>query len=107
MSAAKPVRRASTKSRWVARRAMSDAEMAFKRLRSSTARGRQLESAGRAGAGLKIAPQLSACLAGRPAPAPLVDPGGRPAGDQTQEDGDEHHDPQWDADRQDGVAGRN
>ena len=46
MSAAKPVRRASTKSRWVARRAMSDADMVFKWLLSSTSRARQLESAG-------------------------------------------------------------
>ena len=45
MSAAKPVRRA-TKSRWVARRAMSDADMVFKWLLSSTSRARRLESAG-------------------------------------------------------------
>ena len=55
---------------------------------------------------LQIAPQLGTGLARRPPPPPLIDPGGGPAGDEAEKDGDEHDDPQRDAGRENGVAGR-
>src|SRR5690242_17462061 len=77
-------------------------------LHTSTPRARQVKGAGRRGRpGLEIAPQLGTRLARRPPPPALIDPGRRPTGDEAEKDGDEHDDPQWDADRQNGVGGRN